>query len=424
MDDGAGAGGHEHSGVDRQGLPRQSSAANLSASMSERFSLESLNASRVNALRAIVNRHSDAVAKALLNSKEVFEKKATIEAAFRACRDAFMEVSTVLVNLMEERAAGLTAGDVRKIVGEELDSHRKMILNKHEGGACCTSTCQSSTPIAKPRTYASAVGDARPEIRVSRGPTVEPTKTTSFFVLPVEDRAGELLSSQITKDTLCKVLKPADCGLKINRISFARGNGVRIEAMSPDMDTIKAHPGLAAAGLKVLESSKLNPRIIVHGIPSEMTADEIKNELIAQNLQNTPAKEIKVVYVFKPRPDKRIKSCILEITPYIRKELLNSGRIYLRYTACTLADHVKITQCYRCLTFGHLARECKSEPHCGHCAAAHETKDCKDKDQPPRCYLCERYKFLGDHTHEALDARKCPILGRRIKDKIGNINYE
>lgn len=55
-----------------------------------------MNTSRVNALRTSVQRHSDAVSKLLLFSKETLDRRATIESAFRACRDAFMEVSISL----------------------------------------------------------------------------------------------------------------------------------------------------------------------------------------------------------------------------------------------------------------------------------------------------------------------------------------
>lgn len=34
-------------------------------------------------------------------SKETLNRRTTIEAAFRACRDVFMEVSTVLMNLLD-----------------------------------------------------------------------------------------------------------------------------------------------------------------------------------------------------------------------------------------------------------------------------------------------------------------------------------
>lgn len=71
-----------------------------------------------------------------------------------------------------------------------------------------------------------------------------------------------------------------------------------------------------------------------------------------------------------------------------------------------------------------MAKNCKSKPSCGHCAGEHEMKDCEIKDQPPTCLNCMQHQgSSGDLAHEATDAKKCPILGRKIKDKIANTNY-
>ncbi|KMQ83927.1 putative 50 kda protein in type i retrotransposable element r1dm [Lasius niger] len=135
--------------------------------------------------------------------------------------------------------------------------------------------------------------------------------------------------------------------LESQQVSLMRGNGVKIEAFSPDMDRIKAHPGLAAAGLMVQENIKLNP-----------------------------SNDIKIIYVFPPKKDKHTKGCVLEVAPMIRKTLLESGRVFLRYAVCSVADYVRIFQCFKCLQFGHMAKACKSKPACGHCAGDHEMRDC------------------------------------------------
>lgn len=132
------------------------------------------------------------------------------------------------------------------------------------------------------------------------------------------------------------------------------------------------------------EYLKVNPRLIVHGIPAEMTADEIGKELVAQNFGPDAGEDLKVIYVYPARTNRRYTSCILEVTPALRGALLKSGRIFLRYTACSLADYVRV-QCYRCLHFGHLAANCKAGPACGHCAGDHEMRDCTKKNQPPVC---------------------------------------
>ncbi|KAL6416763.1 hypothetical protein ACFW04_014840 [Cataglyphis niger] len=267
-----------------------------------------MNSSRVNALKTTVNRHTEAVSRLLLSSKEMLEKRENYQIGFSVRRS---------------------------------------------------------------------------EICVSRGPTVEMSDTISFLVVPSENKRDKYVSSQVTKDTMCRVLKPTDCDLKVRRISYARDNDVRIEAFSPDIEKIKAHPGLAEAELTVRENIKLNPWLIIHG----------------------------VIYIFTPKKDRRIISCILEVTPAVRRTLLGCGRIYLRYS------------CYRCLSFNHIAKDCKGKPSCEHCA--HEMKDCRNRDQPSKCLNCERHHVShGDLAHSAMDAAKCSVLGRRVKDKIANTSYE
>lgn len=169
---------------------------------------------------------------------------------------------------------------------------------------------------------------------------------------------------------------------------------------------------------------KSNPRLIVHGVPTEMSAEEIRDELAAQNLSIDAARDLKIVFIFTPKQNRNTTSCVLEVSPAVRRNLLKCGRIYLRYAACSFSDHVRVVQCFKCLSFGHIAKDCKGDPSCGHCAGAHEMRDCKSKNSPPKCSNCARHHgSLSDLAHSAVDALKCPILGRKIKDKIANTNY-
>lgn len=92
---------------------------NLSG-VSERASID---ASRANALRATVNWHIETISRLLLSSKENLDKRSQIESAFRACRDAFIEISTVLVNLLDERAINTNqvVNDIKREIDVALD---------------------------------------------------------------------------------------------------------------------------------------------------------------------------------------------------------------------------------------------------------------------------------------------------------------
>jgi len=156
-----------------------------------------------------------------------------------------------------------------------------------------------------------------------------------------------------------------------------------------------------------------------------MTKKEIVEELTAQNLNGISGSDIKVVYTFPLKENKRSVSCILEVPPAVRATLLKTGRIYLRYSACTFSDHVRVLQCYRCMKFGHIAINCKFDPSCGHCSEAHEMKNCAVRAKPPKCSNCLRTRnpATEDCNHSATDASKCPVLAGKIKDKLTFINY-
>lgn len=91
---------------------------------------------------------------------------------------------------------------------------------------------------------------------------------------------------------------------------------------------------------------------------------------------------------------------------------------------CRFADYVKVLQCYRCLSFGHFAKDCKRGSFCGHCAGIHATRDCMNRDLEAKCHNCSQGTAASANlSHSALDPNKCPILRRKIMEKTHNINY-
>lgn len=78
---------------------------------------------------------------------------------------------------------------------------------------------------------------------------------------------------------------------------------------------------------------KYDPRLIVHGIPSWMTKDEIRSELIAQNLSDAKEAHLGVVYIYPVKQERRTTSCVIEVSPETRKVLIKNGRIYLRFSS-------------------------------------------------------------------------------------------
>lgn len=343
------------------------------ATVSDGMSTSSLSISKVNALRASLDKHQDAVAKILLASKDTLEKRTAIESGFRACKDAFVEVSLTLINLLEMREREVDLfHNINKVVKEAVDNINDKVK-------------PVSAPFESIGSYATAVRSSNRKVVLPHGSQLEIPSETNFFVMPDKNQTNKFKSAQETKEVVCKVLKPSDCGLRINRISLARNNAIRISANSPDLERLKMHPGLKNAGLKIVERIKSSPRMILRGVPTGMSDSEIKEELILQNLGSVDDIDLKVIYIFPNKASRNVTSCILEVSPDVHRVLSGKDKLYLRYSVCTVADYVRVLQCFKCLSFGHFAKNCESQPKCGHCGGTHEMRDCKVREGQPRC---------------------------------------
>ncbi|CAB0043744.1 unnamed protein product [Trichogramma brassicae] len=123
---------------------------------------------------------------------------------------------------------------------------------------------------------------------------------------PRESEEANMRDASAVKAALVRSVNPATLGGRVERVHYGRGATVVIEVEGLCADTFSACPELAAAGLEVKPSSLLDPRLIVHGVPVELTGDEI-GECIRQDMPGTSP--IKLVYLY-PAGNKKQRSCL------------------------------------------------------------------------------------------------------------------
>lgn len=298
--------------------------------------------SRAKVLYNEVNNQDDVFANAMLGSKEAIDKRKMLNKAFRVCKDAFMEIYSMYLSCVEdkrerERVEERIVGAVTRALGGVKER-----VEGREG---------EPKGASKSESYAAVVQSSR--VRVPGRQSIEVPKTTSFYIVPSKERENEYESSSVTRETLQRVFKPSECALKINRVSFARKNAVRIEALSPDMQAVKQNRDLRKVGLEMVETIKYKPRMIIYGIRKGATEKEIEQEILLQNFSDIIAPDLKVIYIFAGKSNWKTTNCIIEVSPQTRRYLLKKDRVYVGYSSCRFADHVRVFQCYRCLEFGH-----------------------------------------------------------------------
>jgi len=211
----------------------------------------------------------------------------------------------------------------------------------------CISTIHDAARIAQAqasqKTFSEAVkSDSR--IRVLRGPTMAVSGSSiTFIIAPTPTASFKFADFVSTKSALYKAVNPIDFDLKVKRVTRAGGSEVRVEAESINLDKLRSSGVLAQAGLLVREDHKFNPRLLVLEIPRDMTKDEIRRDLIHQNLDNGENPDIKVVYMYTPIGGSPVTKCIVEVPPNVRAKLLSTSRIYLGFSSCAVKDHVRET---------------------------------------------------------------------------------
>ncbi|EZA53604.1 hypothetical protein X777_06914 [Ooceraea biroi] len=395
---------------------------NVSGGLSSSFTDvgDRLSASGVNSLRRSVNRHNDNVAKVLLGSKDSIEKRKSLESAFRACKEAFFEVSAAYLSLLDERQTGqnsLKLDDIRTVSDNALENFSLggQLRSVREVG--------NGEDTSSGRSYASVAKLPATKVRLSSGPVISVPKTTSFLIVPENANDERYPSSRATMEAVQKTFKPSRIALRVDKVSMAGGNGVRIDAINPDLDRIRSVPELGSAGLKVQSDVRLTPKIVIYGVPAHLSGEEICSEIKALNLRRLTESYVKVVRIF-PSRDRRYTSCVVEVSPVVRTALKKEPCIYIGFSACRYADHVRVLLCYKCLSFGHISTKCKIPAKCGHCSEGHETRDCHNKNSGPICVNCKRWSPNEDLKHAATNGRKCSVIKRRILEKIKHTNYD
>ena len=104
------------------------------------------------------------------------------------------------------------------------------------------------------------------------------------------------------------------------------------------------------------------------------------------------------------------------------------NKICVNYQAHRWADYIRITRCYKCQRYGHIANNCKESTEiCGKCARAHPTNSCNETQKC--CINCKRIsdRMPNDKNkiktnHATIDS-KCTVFLRAKSNAISRIDY-
>ena len=175
-------------------------------------------------------------------------------------------------------------------------------------------------------------------------------------------------------------------------------------------EVIKSQTGFQNSKVKVIKGIIDVPekahKVVAIGVHQTISEDDIKTELAKNNVKINKVQRLKyngqptrkVVIQFENEQDMKIA---LYSGIYF-------GRIRIRCESYRTAP--KVTQCYICQGFNHIAKDCKNAQKCLRCAGAHKSIECPDKNKDSLKLKCSNCN--GEHV---ASSKECPKFKEQIK---------
>ena len=191
-----------------------------------------------------------------------------------------------------------------------------------------------------------------------------------------------------------------------------------------DLRSLQENPQIVKMGVVIKEAPRKLPRLLVHGVPSAMTAAELEEEFWSCNCldfkKELRADAFKPIHKTGPKNLSETK-WVVEVSQAVRPHLIGSGRLRLGWLFCRVVDHVSVSRCYQCQKFGHIARGCNRKEVCGWCAEeGHNIKNCTRKGQTAVCINCKEARRGCGHDAGSLE---CPAYRIAMENQVRLTDY-
>ncbi|XP_023219070.1 uncharacterized protein LOC111621218 [Centruroides sculpturatus] len=259
-------------------------------------------------------------------------------------------------------------------------------------------------------------------------PTLEPPMPIHTVLVFSDNKEN---SSEKTRALLTNNINPREVGLGVKRLRKINNGGVAVDLVDVSdveflQEKVNDIPGLSARIAK-----KQRPLLKLAFVPISVPRETLTKSIYEQNLHfHTSSSyesyemfesDVQVKFPIKQR-DPNYITWVIQVSPEIREMLLKKGKICVEWTRCPIYDFVPTNQCFRCLRFGHRARDCMLQTMvCSHCGEDHLFKDCTNKHKRPRCANCVR-ENNKEHDHNTMD-RRCQTYLRAKAQAIERTDY-
>ena len=158
--------------------------------------------------------------------------------------------------------------------------------------------------------------------------------------------------------------------------------------------------------------NKITPKICIANISELADMSCITDDIINKNgWLKTLVSQGKLFSLITKFKNKRNGfDLVFKVSPEIRKCLRDrTDEILTPYSVCKVYDRYHVIQCYKCLEFNHLSKNCKSRvDSCMKCAGNHKMAECTSS--APCCKNCKS----DENSSHMANSRECPKYAEEV----------
>jgi hypothetical protein len=211
-------------------------------------------------------------------------------------------------------------------------------------------------------------------------------------------------------------IKVRDLGIKIKNIREAKNGNIEITAAGKN-EGKEAFIKLIEEKMQgTVEAQKIKPKrkIFIKDLHETTTGEEVRETLSKLfGEKRVDANDISVSMATKPNKGGKLFA-IVNLPIEAANILMKMAKLTVGWSECRIEDMNTPRRCYRCLRFGHVRAECKSERSLEDCClkcgrAGHTARLCTDE---PYCIACDV------EGHRA-DEMACPEYKKLVTEKRG-----
>lgn len=234
----------------------------------------------------------------------------------------------------------------------------------------------------------------------------------ALLILPKD----ETVDSDVTHNLVTSQIDPMKAKVALRGMRKISKGGVLIFADSAaDLERLRAEVEKAklAKDHMVSVSGRRNPEIVVFGVGSDITGDEIVEALKSQN-SALESVEISFKLLFQGRKG---RNAVIVLDPSSFERIAGRQRLNVGWDMKPFSPKRRPFQCYKCWKNGHMARDCRRDTRCGNYGKQdHIRQDCTSDSV---CVNCTEVNTRNPAdkalpTCHAADSRECCIYLKRL----------